>query len=80
MRETGVGGAYEKEYFRKDGGRVPVIIVGVRFEESASEVMSFVLDITDRKLAEELALIGGRVRDKSRFISYSVQCSVNLVY
>jgi PAS domain S-box-containing protein len=53
LRETGVGGAYEKEYFRKDGSRVAVIIVGVRFEESASEGMSFVLDITDRKRTED---------------------------
>ncbi len=53
LRETGVGGAYEKEYFRKDGSRVPVIIVGVRFEGATSEGMSFVLDITDRKRMEE---------------------------
>ncbi|MEI7686013.1 MAG: PAS domain S-box protein [Planctomycetota bacterium] len=52
LRETGVGGAYEKEYFRKDGSRVPVIICGVRFDEPSSEGMSFVLDITERKKAE----------------------------
>jgi PAS domain S-box-containing protein len=53
LRETGIGGAYEKEYFRKDGSRVPVIIVGVRFEGATAEGMSFVLDITDRKRMEE---------------------------
>jgi PAS domain S-box-containing protein len=53
LRETGVGGAYETEYFRKDGSRVPVIIVGVRFEGATAEGMSFVLDITDRKRMEE---------------------------
>jgi PAS domain S-box-containing protein len=53
LLETGVGGAYEKEYFRKGGGRVAVIIVGVRFEDAANEGMSFVLDITERKRAED---------------------------
>ena len=53
LRETGVGGAFEKEYFRKDGARVPVILVGVRFEGSTAEGMSFVLDITDRKRIEQ---------------------------
>ncbi len=53
LRTTGVGGAYEKEYFRKDGSRVPVIIVGVRFADTPNEGMSFVLDITERKQAED---------------------------
>jgi PAS domain S-box-containing protein len=53
LRETGVGGAYEKEYFRKDGSRVAVIIVGVRFEGASPEGMSLVLDITERKRMEE---------------------------
>ncbi|CAN5585246.1 PAS domain S-box protein [soil metagenome] len=56
LRETGIGGAYEKEYFRKDGSRVPVIIVGVRFEDNPREGMSYVLDITEQKRNErELA-------------------------
>jgi PAS domain S-box-containing protein len=56
LRETGIGGAYEKEYFRKDGSRVPVIIVGVRFEDNSREGMSFVMDISEQKRTQrELA-------------------------
>lgn len=54
LRTKGVGGAYEKEYYRKDGSRVPIIIAGVRFEDSSNEGMSFVLDITDRKQSDRI--------------------------
>ena len=53
LRIKGTGEAYEKEYFRKDGSRVPVIIAGVRFEDATSEGMSFALDITEQKLAKD---------------------------
>ena len=44
---------YEKEYLRKDGSRVPVIVGGALFEGSQREGVSFVLDISDRKRSEE---------------------------
>ncbi|MEO8754993.1 MAG: PAS domain S-box protein, partial [Casimicrobiaceae bacterium] len=53
IRSSGAASAYEKEYFRKDGSRVPVIIAGARFDNSPREGMSFVLDLTERKRAED---------------------------
>ncbi|MEH2627851.1 PAS domain S-box-containing protein [Bradyrhizobium sp. AZCC 1719] len=44
---------FEKEYFRKDGSRVPVLLGGVMFEQSSDQGVSFVLDLTERKRAEE---------------------------
>jgi PAS domain S-box-containing protein len=43
----------EKEYIRKDGSRVPVLVARALFEWKPDEGVSFVVDITDRKRAEE---------------------------
>jgi len=40
---------FEKEFFRKDGSRVPVIIGAALFPHRKGEGVSFILDITERK-------------------------------
>jgi PAS domain S-box-containing protein len=52
-RMTGTLRPIEKEYFRKDGGRVPVLIGAATFEEGENQGVAFVLDLTKRKCAEE---------------------------
>jgi PAS domain S-box-containing protein len=42
-----------KEYFRKDGSRVPVLIGRALFEWNPSEGVAFVIDMTDLRRAEE---------------------------
>ena len=50
---TGAFRPYEKEYLRKDGGRVPVLIGGAIFEGKTKEGVAFVVDLSERKRAEE---------------------------
>ena len=52
LRATGVFQPLEKEYFRKDGSRVPVLLGGALFEGSGNEGVAFVLDLSDQKRAE----------------------------
>jgi PAS domain S-box-containing protein len=44
---------YEKEFSRKDGSRVPILMAGALFEWNRDEGVAFVIDMTERKRAEE---------------------------
>jgi PAS domain S-box-containing protein len=52
LRETGVVRPFEKEYLRKDGSRVPVVIGGAITEQAPLEWTCFVIDESERKRAE----------------------------
>jgi PAS domain S-box-containing protein len=53
FKRTGILPPFEKAYFRKDGSRVPVLVGAAGFEESGNQGVAFVLDLTERKQAEE---------------------------
>jgi PAS domain S-box-containing protein len=48
--------SFEKEYTRKDGRRVPVLIGGATFEEGGNQGVAYVLDLTERKRVERQKL------------------------
>jgi PAS domain S-box-containing protein len=52
LKMTGSLQPYEKEYFRKDGSRVSVLVGAAGFDATANQGVSFVLDLTERKRAE----------------------------
>ena len=53
LKVTGSLQPFEKEYFRKDGSRVPVLIGVATFEGGGNQGVAFVLDLTERKRAEQ---------------------------
>ena len=56
LKATGIFQPFEKEYFRKDGSRVPVLLGGALFEGSGNEGVAFVLDLSEQKRQESARL------------------------
>jgi len=52
LKATGIFQAFEKEFFRKNGSRVPVLLGGALFEGSRNDGVAFVLDLSEQKRAE----------------------------
>jgi PAS domain S-box-containing protein len=53
IRGTGTLPPFEREFFRKDGSRVPVLIGAATFEDRGQQSVAFVLDLTERKHAAD---------------------------
>jgi PAS domain S-box-containing protein len=57
LKATGIFQPFEKEYFRKNGSRVPVLVAGALFEGSrndgVAEGVAFVVDLSEQKRAEQ---------------------------
>jgi PAS domain S-box-containing protein len=51
-RRAGASPPYEKEYVRKDGSRVPVLVAPVLLDDARQEWVAFALDLTERNRLE----------------------------
>jgi PAS domain S-box-containing protein len=56
LKATGKMQPREKEYFKKDGSRVPVLIGAASFEGQSNQGVAYILDLTERKRAEAALL------------------------
>jgi PAS domain S-box-containing protein len=54
LRATGTCEFFEKEYARRDGTRVPVLIASAVIEATPTQAVTFVLDLTERRRLHQL--------------------------
>jgi PAS domain S-box-containing protein len=54
LKAQGRAHPYQKEFIRKDGSRVPVVVGGALFKEGGNEGVAFVLDLREQKRADEV--------------------------
>jgi PAS domain S-box-containing protein len=53
IKQHGFAETLEKEYIRKDGTLISILLGGVMFENSVDQGVSFVVDLSERKQAEK---------------------------
>jgi len=58
LKATGIFQPFEKEFLRKDGSLVPILVGGALFEGSGNEGVAFVLDLTEQKLKDSARRYG----------------------
>jgi PAS domain S-box-containing protein len=52
LKASGVFQPYEKEFFRKDGSHVPILLGGALSEGTGNEGVAFILDLSEQKRTE----------------------------
>ena len=64
-RQCGACTPYEKEYIHKDGRRLPILLGASMFDGSSEEGVCYVLDVSQRRQAQDVASRLGRILDES---------------
>ncbi|EDX83418.1 PAS fold family [Synechococcus sp. PCC 7335] len=62
QRSLGQCSPFEKEYFRKDGSLVPILMGHAVYDQDQEYTIGFVLDLSDRKRLEALSVLEERSR------------------
>jgi PAS domain S-box-containing protein len=65
LAARGVCESYEKEWIRKDGSRVFILVGAAMFEDNPDDGVCFVIDITERRRSEEALRLFRNLVDQS---------------
>ncbi|MBZ0157741.1 MAG: EAL domain-containing protein [Alphaproteobacteria bacterium] len=75
LKATGVNKKpFEKEYIRKDGTRISILIAGAMLDKTRFNGVAFVLDITERRRAER------SLHESKSFLERIMQSVTNAIY
>jgi PAS domain S-box-containing protein len=77
LKATGMMQAREKEYFRKDGSRVPVLIGAACFEGQSNQGVAYILDLSEQKRAEEALRRGDAYLAESQRLTQTGSCAID---
>jgi PAS domain S-box-containing protein len=81
MQRTGTHTPFEKEYIRKDGSRVPVLVGTAYLGESKDNAVGFVLDLSARKQAEESSRqLAKQIQEQADTLDAILAASVDHIY
>lgn len=76
LMATGTAGPFEKEYLRRDGRRVSVLITAASLRDGTRHLAAFVLDITERKRGEQaLAFLVEASRRLASSLDHASTCA-----
>lgn len=77
LKTAGVFSPYEKEFFRKDGSRVPILLSGVSIEgpPNTPETLCLAMDLSERRRAEERVRL---IVECSKILASSLECDKTL--
>jgi PAS domain S-box-containing protein len=77
LKTTGMMQPREKEYFRKDGTRVPVLIGAACFEGQSTQGVAYIVDLSKQKRAEEALRRSEAYLTEAQRLTHTGSCAID---